>query len=213
MPGTSVPAGTYRALRLLRAVVVGTILVVAVLALATVLGLVIRARSGQMRDVAAPDPSVPGPSEQAHADPSASTRADIRTDGRADVVAATDHGDRVGAGPRGSAAQLDRALMDELGIPASTEVTLLQFSSSFCQPCRATRLVLGDVAATMPGVEHIEVDVERHLDLVRRFDIRRTPTVFVLDSSGRVRKRASGQPRRVDVVAAVTAAGATVPRQ
>ena len=30
--------------------------------------------------------------------------------------------------------------------------TLVQFSSAFCAPCRAARVVLSDVAATVPGV-------------------------------------------------------------
>src|SRR5687768_1652012 len=43
--------------------------------------------------------------------------------------------------------------------------TLLQFSSAFCAPCRATRRILSDVAEAVPGVAHIEVDAEHHLDL------------------------------------------------
>ena len=39
----------------------------------------------------------------------------------------------------------------------------------------------------------------------RRLDVRRTPTVLVLDPSGRVVRRASGQPRPVDVIAALGA--------
>jgi hypothetical protein len=39
--------------------------------------------------------------------------------------------------------------------------------------------------------------------LVRRLDVRRTPTVLVLDAQGMVVRRASGQPRRVDVIAAL----------
>ena len=46
--------------------------------------------------------------------------------------------------------------------------TLLQFSSAFCAPCRATRRVLGEVAGLVPGVTHVEVDAEHHLDVVRR---------------------------------------------
>ena len=46
--------------------------------------------------------------------------------------------------------------------------TLLQFSSAFCAPCRATRRVLEDVAGIVPGVRHLEVDAEHHLELVRR---------------------------------------------
>jgi hypothetical protein len=55
------------------------------------------------------------------------------------------------------------------------------------------------------GVKHIELDAEAHLELVRRLDIMRTPTVLVLDPRGRVVKRASGAPRRSEVVAAIDA--------
>ena len=79
----------------------------------------------------------------------------------------------------------------------------MQFSSAFCQPCRATRRVLDDVARTVTGVAHVEIDAESHLALVRRLDIRRTPTVLVLDSRGAVVRRAVGQPRTADVVAAL----------
>src|SRR3954451_18065399 len=43
--------------------------------------------------------------------------------------------------------------------------TLLQFSSAFCAPCRATRRTLADVAGLVPGVVHVEVDAEPHLEL------------------------------------------------
>ncbi|MER0241367.1 thioredoxin family protein [Streptomyces sp. HSW2009] len=81
--------------------------------------------------------------------------------------------------------------------------TLVQFSSAFCQPCRATRRVLDKVAAMVDGVHHVEIDAEDRLALVRRLDIRRTPTVLVLDADGRVVSAAEGQPRTVDVIAAV----------
>jgi thioredoxin-related protein len=58
----------------------------------------------------------------------------------------------------------------------------------------------------VPGVRHVEIDAESHLDLVRRLDVRRTPTVLVLDGQGRVVRRASGQPRPADVIAALGAA-------
>jgi thiol-disulfide isomerase/thioredoxin len=91
----------------------------------------------------------------------------------------------------------------ELGVPLGEQATLVQFSSAFCTPCRATRVVLGDVAGMVPGVVHVEVDAESHLDLVRRLDVTRTPTVLVLDPSGRIRSRATGAPRRADVIAAL----------
>jgi thiol-disulfide isomerase/thioredoxin len=92
---------------------------------------------------------------------------------------------------------------DELGAELGERATLLQFSSAFCAPCRATRRVLGDVAGMVPGVTHVELDAEAHLDLVRELDILKTPTVLVLDADGRVVRRATGQPRKADVIAAL----------
>ncbi len=91
----------------------------------------------------------------------------------------------------------------DLGQPLGEQATLLQFSSAFCAPCRTARAVLGDVAAMVPGVVHIEVDAESHLDLVRQLDVIRTPTVLVLDATGRIRTRATGAPRKADVIAAL----------
>ena len=84
--------------------------------------------------------------------------------------------------------------------------TLLQFSSAFCAPCRAARRVLADVAATVPGVTHVEVDAEHHLELVRRVGVLRTPTTLVLDASGREVTRAAGAPRKESVLAALAQA-------
>lgn len=91
----------------------------------------------------------------------------------------------------------------ELGEQLGERATLVQFSSAFCAPCRATRRVLGDIAGMVPGVTHVEIDAEDHLDLVRALDILKTPTVLVLDADGRVVRRATGQPRKEDVLAAL----------
>jgi thiol-disulfide isomerase/thioredoxin len=87
--------------------------------------------------------------------------------------------------------------------PLGERATLLQFSSAFCAPCRATRQLLGEVAAMVEGVTHIDVDAESNLELVRKLRITRTPTVFVLDAAGRIVTRATGLPRKPDVIAAI----------
>lgn len=79
--------------------------------------------------------------------------------------------------------------------------TLLQFSSAFCAPCRATRRVLAEVVEVVPGVVHVEVDAEHHLELVRRLGVARTPTTLILDAEGREVSRASGAPKRDEVLA------------
>jgi thiol-disulfide isomerase/thioredoxin len=91
----------------------------------------------------------------------------------------------------------------ELGEELGERATLVQFSSAFCAPCRATRRVLGEVAGLVPGVRHVEIDAEDNLELVRRLDILKTPTVLVLDAHGHVVRRATGQPRKADVIAAL----------
>ncbi|MET9248169.1 thioredoxin family protein [Nonomuraea sp. NPDC003709] len=100
----------------------------------------------------------------------------------------------------------DRLSEADLGAGLGERATLVQFSTAFCQPCRATRRILADVSGIVPGVTHVEIDAESRLDLVRRLDIMRTPTVLVLDTSGKIVKRAAGQPRKADVLAALAAA-------
>jgi thiol-disulfide isomerase/thioredoxin len=92
---------------------------------------------------------------------------------------------------------------DQLGHALGERATLVQFSSAFCAPCRATRRILADVAGMTDGVSHIEIDAESRLDLVRQLNVLRTPTVFVLGEGGRIVRRASGQPRKPDVIAAI----------
>jgi thiol-disulfide isomerase/thioredoxin len=99
-----------------------------------------------------------------------------------------------------TASALTRA---DIGVALGSRATLVQFSSAFCAPCRATRQVLSDVAGMLDGVAHVEIDAESRLDLVRKLDVRRTPTTLVLGPDGQVTHRASGQPRKADVIAAL----------
>lgn len=74
--------------------------------------------------------------------------------------------------------------------------TLLQFSTEVCAPCRATAVVLGDVASEHADVTHIDLDLTHRPDLASRFHILQTPTTLILDRKGVVRARIGGAPRR-----------------
>ncbi|GHF04122.1 TlpA family protein disulfide reductase [Streptomyces morookaense] len=100
----------------------------------------------------------------------------------------------------------ERLSAAEIGAELGERATLVQFSTAFCQPCRATRRVLADVADMVDGVVHHEIDAEARLELVRSLRIGATPTVLVLDAGGRVVRRATGLPRKADVIAALGAA-------
>lgn len=97
----------------------------------------------------------------------------------------------------------ERLTAEQIGAPLGERATMVQFSSAFCSPCRATRVLLKDVATMVPGVVTVEIDAEQNLQLVRDLDILRTPTVLVLDATGAVTTRASGLPRREQVLAAL----------
>jgi thiol-disulfide isomerase/thioredoxin len=154
----------------------GVWVVVIVLAVGTILGLWFRWGNGRIKETTM---SEQPPFQQASADePPAAIEPDP---------------------PSAEAVALAGVLSDRLGERA----TVVQFSSAFCQPCRATRRILEEVTVMVSGVAHVELDAEENLDLVRALDIRRTPTVLFLDAAGEIRKRASGQPRKVDVVAAL----------
>ena len=91
-----------------------------------------------------------------------------------------------------------------IGADLGSRATLLQFSSAFCGPCRATRLLIEDVTADMADVAHVEVDAEANLELVRTLDIRSTPTTLFLDSVGHEVGRAVGAPKRDQVLGAIS---------
>jgi thiol-disulfide isomerase/thioredoxin len=123
--------------------------------------------------------------------------------GAVEAVPGTEAGPRAGTAPAGPAAPVLTA--EHLGQPLGERATLVQFSTAFCAPCRATRRILADVAGMVDGVTHVEIDAEAHLDLVGSLGILRTPTVLVLGPGGEITRRASGQPRKADVIAALGA--------
>ncbi|GGR26608.1 TlpA family protein disulfide reductase [Streptomyces netropsis] len=104
---------------------------------------------------------------------------------------------------RGHEGERERLSAADIGAELGERATLVQFASAFCQPCRATRRTLAEVADMVDGVAHVEIDAEARLELVRALRITGTPTVFVLDADGHVVRRAAGQPRKADVIAAL----------
>ena len=92
-----------------------------------------------------------------------------------------------------------------IGAALGSRATLVQFSSAFCSPCRATRALLEDVTVDMADVVHVEIDAEANLELVRTLDIRSTPTTLFLDRNGHEVGRAMGAPKRDQVLSAISA--------
>ena len=153
----------------------GLIAVVVVLAVASAAGLALRRRQGKFKLLT----GTTSPQSPAEADP---RRADPhRTDPHHVLTAA------------------------DLGAPLGKRATLVQFSTEFCSNCPQTRRMLSQVAAENDGIDLVEVDAAARMDLTRRLNVLSTPTVLVLGPDGTIASRASGLPRRSDVLEAVGA--------
>ena len=94
----------------------------------------------------------------------------------------------------------------DLGVPLGERATVVQFSSTFCAPCRSTRYVVERAVATADGVAYADLDVADHLALGERLGIDVTPTVLVLDARGDVVRRATGVPTLAQLRSALDAA-------
>jgi thiol-disulfide isomerase/thioredoxin len=114
--------------------------------------------------------------------------------------------DAVDEGPAAEVTPAGAELVAAVGHTLGERATLLQFSSAFCAPCRATRRVLDEVTGLVEGVAHVEVDAEHHLEATRTFGILRTPTTVVLDATGAEVTRATGAPTRDQVLTALAQA-------
>lgn len=185
---------------------VGVAAIGAVLVVGTVAGMWRRRTDGRLRDVA----TVPAGREilpDVHEQPGMTDvngRPGVTdVNGQPGVIGVDERPgviDAVPEDPSAGGARLDPALLAELGVTPA-KATLLQFSSAFCAPCRAVRRVSSEVADLIPGVRHVEVDAESHLEAVRALGIWRTPTLLVLDADGRVVKRATGVPGKPQLIA------------
>lgn len=88
--------------------------------------------------------------------------------------------------------------------PAAS-VTLVQFSTTFCAPCRHTRVLLGDLAERTPGLAHADIDLTDRPELAARMAVLRTPTTVAVSSGGAELLRVTGLPRRDELLSALRA--------
>jgi thioredoxin-related protein len=93
----------------------------------------------------------------------------------------------------------------EFGGKYGSRLTILQFSTTFCSECRTAKAIVKDVVKDSKEIAYVDVDAESNLDLVRRVDIRSTPTTIFLDSKGFEIARAKGAPKRDQLIKAIKA--------
>jgi len=96
---------------------------------------------------------------------------------------------------------LESEIGDELGELG----TVVVFTTTFCSGCRTTKAIVKDVVKDFKGIFYVEIDAESNLELVRKIDIRSTPTTIFLDSKGFEIARVKGAPKRDQLIKAIKA--------
>ena len=86
-----------------------------------------------------------------------------------------------------------------------SRATILQFSTTFCTQCRAAKSLISDVIKNQSDISYIEIDAESNLELVRRVGIKSTPTTLFLDKGGFEIARATGAPKRDQLIKVLSA--------
>ena len=94
-------------------------------------------------------------------------------------------------------------LESELGDKYGKRATVVIFSTTFCSECRAAKALISDVTFILSDISYIEIDAESNLELVRKVDIRSTPTTIFLDKAGFEIARATGGPKRDQLIKAI----------
>jgi len=88
----------------------------------------------------------------------------------------------------------------DLGL-SQTDPTVVHFSAAWCGPCAAVRRVIEQVCADLPGVSHVEIDIDADPAAARELSVLSLPTTFVFDAQGRQRYRSTGVPKAADLKA------------
>lgn len=90
----------------------------------------------------------------------------------------------------------------DLGL-SETGPTVLHFSAVWCGPCAGVRRVVDQVCAELPGVAHVEIDMDANPEAARRLSVLSLPTTIIFDADRRPRFRTHGVPTAADLRSAL----------
>ncbi len=94
--------------------------------------------------------------------------------------------------------------VDTSGLGLSrTGPTVLHFTAEWCGPCAAVRRVVDRVCDDLPGVAHVEIDMDANPEAARRLSVMSLPTTIIFDADGRPRHRTTGVPKAADLRSAL----------
>jgi thiol-disulfide isomerase/thioredoxin len=77
--------------------------------------------------------------------------------------------------------------------------SVVHFSADWCGPCASVRRVVDQVCADLPGVAHVEIDIDANPVAAKQLSVLSLPTTFIFDAGGRQRYRSAGVPKATDL--------------
>lgn len=82
---------------------------------------------------------------------------------------------------------------------SDTGPTIVHFGAQWCGPCDSVRRVVNQVCAELPGVAHLEIDIDARPADAKRLAVLSLPTTFIFDAGGRQRYRSAGVPKPAEL--------------
>jgi thiol-disulfide isomerase/thioredoxin len=106
------------------------------------------------------------------------------------------------AGMLKAATEASNVDTSDLGL-SHTGPTVVHFSAVWCGPCAAVRRVVIEVCGELPGVSHVEIDMDANPEAARRLSVLSLPTTLIFDADGRPQYRTTGVPNAADLQSAL----------
>jgi thioredoxin 1 len=72
---------------------------------------------------------------------------------------------------------------------------LVDFTASWCPPCRVMKPVLDELAAETPGLRIVQVDVDEHQQTAARYDVLSMPTFVLFRQGAPVMRLVGARPK------------------
>lgn len=86
-------------------------------------------------------------------------------------------------------------------VEQSNGLTIVDFSATWCPPCRVVEPMLDALAAERPDVKVVAIDTDENLETAVRFNIRSVPTVLFFKNGQLVERIVGIAPRaRIDAM-------------